>query len=94
MPSTDQRSSLASDLTRCADCGSPQSLWICLICGHAGCKDDGLNHALLHYKDTSHPYALEIETQRVWDYVGDGYANYSNHGKLVADLSLKAMSIG
>lgn len=75
MSFADQRSSIASDLTRCADCGSPRSLWICLICGHAGCKDNRLNHALLHYKDTDHPYALEIETQRVWDYVGDGYVH-------------------
>ncbi|KAG8939128.1 hypothetical protein FRC00_014159, partial [Tulasnella sp. 408] len=29
----------------------------------------------LHYKSTMHLYALELETQRVWDYAGDGYVH-------------------
>ncbi|KAG8939163.1 hypothetical protein FRC00_014136, partial [Tulasnella sp. 408] len=28
-----------------------------------------------HYKSTMHLYALELETQRVWDYAGDGYVH-------------------
>ncbi|KAJ3106820.1 hypothetical protein HDU97_005532 [Phlyctochytrium planicorne] len=32
-------------------------------------------HAAAHYEETSHPFALEIETQRVWDYAGDGYVH-------------------
>jgi hypothetical protein len=30
-------------------------------------------HARQHYKETMHAYALELQTSRVWDYVGDGY---------------------
>ena len=32
-------------------------------------------HAEHHYRETMHTYALELETQRVWDYAGDGYVH-------------------
>lgn len=41
-----------------------------------------------HWKESGHCYALELETQRVWDYVGDGYVHRliqsKTDGKLVA----------
>lgn len=30
-------------------------------------------HSYQHFVETQHTYALELETQRVWDYVGDKY---------------------
>ncbi|KAF9644977.1 zf-UBP-domain-containing protein [Thelephora ganbajun] len=59
----------------CADCGSTSNLWICLICGNIGCGRYGRAHAQAHYQSTTHLYALELETQRVWDYAGDGYVH-------------------
>jgi BRCA1-associated protein len=59
----------ASDLCRVCDC--PDDLWICLICGHVGCGRYKGGHAKEHWKETAHNYALEIETQHVWDYAGD-----------------------
>ncbi|KAJ3213400.1 hypothetical protein HDU67_002932 [Dinochytrium kinnereticum] len=59
----------------CADCGSKENLWICLICGNLGCGRYQAAHAAAHFNETSHTYALEIETQRVWDYAGDGYVH-------------------
>ncbi|KAH9072122.1 BRCA1-associated protein 2-domain-containing protein [Lactarius deliciosus] len=50
-------------------------LWICLICGNIGCGRYGRAHAHAHYERTTHLYALELETQRVWDYAGDGYVH-------------------
>ena len=29
----------------------------------------------MHLKETQHCYLLEVETQRVWDYVGENYVN-------------------
>jgi hypothetical protein len=29
-------------------------------------------HAFSHFKKTQHPYSMELETKRVWDYFGDG----------------------
>ncbi|KAL0953520.1 hypothetical protein HGRIS_004743 [Hohenbuehelia grisea] len=62
-------------LSRCSACPSTTNLWICLICGNVGCGRYGRAHAHAHYEATTHLYALELETQRVWDYAGDGYVH-------------------
>lgn len=59
----------------CCECDSTESLWICMICGHIGCGRYQDAHAYDHYMDTHHLYALEIDSQRVWDYLGDGYVH-------------------
>lgn len=59
----------------CFECTSTESVWICMICGHIGCGRYQEAHAYDHYMSTNHLYALEIETQRVWDYLGDGYVH-------------------
>lgn len=53
-------------------CHTTDHLWICLICGHVGCGRYSGEHAKQHYQETLHTYSLELETQRVWDYAGDG----------------------
>lgn len=40
-----------------------------------GCGRYGRAHAHAHYQLTTHVYALELETQRVWDYAGDAYVH-------------------
>lgn len=71
----------------CVKCGTRTNLWICLLCGHVGCSRYHALHAYEHYKETMHNYSLEIETQRVWDYAGDGYVHRliqnKTDGKLV-----------
>lgn len=57
------------------DCSTTDNLWICLICGNIGCGRYGRAHAHAHYQLTTHLYALELETQRVWDYAGDAYVH-------------------
>ena len=45
-----------------------------------------LGHALQHYEDTLHAYALDTETQHVWDFAGGGYVHRllnSEDGKIV-----------
>jgi hypothetical protein len=32
-------------------------------------------HAHAHWLSSHHCYAMELETQRVWDYAGDGYVH-------------------
>jgi len=87
-------------LSSCTKCGSVENIFICLICGIASCSgpdglqglegDDGngnVNHAFQHYKETLHAYALEAETQHVWDFAGSGYVHRllrnKEDGKLV-----------
>ncbi|KAI9337030.1 BRCA1-associated protein 2-domain-containing protein [Zopfochytrium polystomum] len=59
----------------CASCGVSEDLWICLVCGNIGCGRYRAAHAAQHFESTNHVYALELETQRVWDYAGDGYVH-------------------
>jgi len=59
----------------CSVCGSSSNLWICLICGNIGCGRYDSAHAFAHYEATSHSYAMDIATQHVWDYAGDGYVH-------------------
>ncbi|KAG0264426.1 hypothetical protein BGZ95_003586 [Linnemannia exigua] len=66
---------VSEDQNVCAICETTENLWICLICGHIGCGRYQEKHAYHHYYETSHLYALELESQRVWDYAGDGYVH-------------------
>ncbi len=63
--------------SECSVCGQSESLWICLICGHIGCGRYQGGHANNHWLETQHTYALELESQRVWDYAGDKYCPLS-----------------
>jgi BRCA1-associated protein len=58
------------DTPLCAACGASDRLWICLICGCVGCGRYAAGHAVEHWRASGHCYALELETQRVWDYLG------------------------
>ncbi|XP_064612632.1 LOW QUALITY PROTEIN: BRCA1-associated protein-like [Liolophura sinensis] len=72
---------------RCIECGSQESLWICLICGHVGCGRYVARHAFRHFQETQHTYAMQLGSNRVWDYTGDNYVHRlvqnKTDGKLV-----------
>ncbi|GAO17575.1 hypothetical protein UVI_02047360 [Ustilaginoidea virens] len=55
----------------CSVCDCTDDLWICLVCGNVGCGRYKGGHAKDHWKETAHSFALELETQYVWDYAGD-----------------------
>lgn len=71
----------------CSVCDSTDDLWICLICGRVGCGRYKGGHAKDHWKETAHSFALELETQHVWDYAGDTWVHRlireKGDGKLV-----------
>jgi BRCA1-associated protein len=83
------RSQVAMDGTEpeCGVCHSELNLWICLICGSIGCGRYDEAHAFAHYKETSHAFAMDLSSQRVWDYVSDSYVHRiiqsKTDGKLV-----------
>lgn len=58
-----------------------------LLCGNVGCGRYDEAHAFSHYEETSHCYAMDLDTKRVWDYAGDGYVHRliqnKSDGKLV-----------
>ena len=60
-------------LSKCATCGLSSNNWICVICGAVGCGryEPGKAHARRHWEESGHVLAMELDTQRVWDYNGD-----------------------
>ncbi|ENN73217.1 hypothetical protein YQE_10168, partial [Dendroctonus ponderosae] len=68
-----------AETSECDECGkqaaSRDALWICLICGHVGCGRYLSGHAASHYRETSHCYALQVGSHRVWDYKGDNFVH-------------------
>ncbi|ORX60820.1 hypothetical protein BCR36DRAFT_578893 [Piromyces finnis] len=82
-----QKSFLGTDQqNECSSCQSTENLWICLICGNIGCGRYQQAHAYEHFLKTNHLYSLEIETQRVWDYAGDGYVHRLIQNKIDGKL--------
>ncbi|KAF5199654.1 Ring finger protein etp1-like protein, partial [Thalictrum thalictroides] len=71
----------------CSICGTLRNLWICVICGFVGCGRYKERHAIQHWIDTQHCYSLDLETQEVWDYVGDTYVHRLNHSKTDGKLA-------
>jgi len=70
----------------CISCGLEDNLWLCLICGFIGCSRYKNKHAQEHFETTKHTYALELETQKVWDYTKEAFLHRlvsSNCGKVV-----------
>ena len=71
----------------CSICDCSDDLWICLICGRIGCGRYKGGHAKDHWKETAHSFALELETQYVWDYAGDMWVHrlirHKGDGKVV-----------
>lgn len=62
-------------LNECTICRSDANLWICLICGSVGCGRYDAAHAFSHYEQSQHCFAMDMTTQRVWDYATDGYVH-------------------
>lgn len=75
----------------CMECEDTEGLWICLICGHVGCGRYQGGHAATHFRATNHTYALQLGSNRVWDYAGDNFVHRllqsKSDGKLVATES-------
>lgn len=73
-PNSEYDSALAIE-PACSVCSTTTNLWVCLICGNTGCGRYDEAHAYAHYEESSHCYAMDISTQHVWDYAGDGYVH-------------------
>ncbi|KIW65337.1 hypothetical protein PV04_07606 [Phialophora macrospora] len=59
----------------CEVCHADTSLWQCLICGKVGCGRYEGKHAYAHFEETGHTFSMELESKRVWDYIGDAYVH-------------------
>lgn len=59
----------------CMTCGMKETLWVCLTCAFIGCGRYSNKHAAQHFRETGHPFCLELTTLRIWDYCGEGFAH-------------------
>eukprot|EP00760_Papus_ankaliazontas_P004693 PhM_4_TR12029/c0_g4_i1/m.48462/K10632/BRAP; BRCA1-associated protein len=69
------RHSITDVRTTCENCPATAALWMCLVCGFVGCGEDAAHHAHDHYELTKHTYAVELGTQKVWDFASRGYVH-------------------
>jgi len=84
-------SGLNETLSQCHVCGSTEHNYVCLICGVVSCGTPQTayaasassgsprfytsSHAGQHYRETLHAYALDTQTQHVYDFCGQGYVH-------------------
>ncbi|TID15459.1 hypothetical protein CANINC_004425 [Pichia inconspicua] len=73
--SREMSSTTSDEVENCVICHSTSNLWICLICGNVGCGRYHQKHAIGHWEQTGHCFAMEANSQRVWDYSADGYVH-------------------
>lgn len=66
--------SITANTLSCS-CGVNESLWICLICGCLGCGRYQQGHASKHFSETNHTFSVDIESGRIWHYLGDLYVH-------------------
>lgn len=59
----------------CCQCPSLTNLWVCIICGSIGCGRYDNKHAFAHFKETGHCFAMDLNSQRIWDYSSDSYVH-------------------
>lgn len=63
------------DRLQCFKCAMKETLWVCLTCAVIGCGRYSHGHAESHYKQSSHPFSMELATQRIWDYSTSSFVN-------------------
>lgn len=59
----------------CLKCNSKENIWCCMICGFTGCDRYQQGHAVEHFNNTLHRYSIDLVSQRIWDYLGDGWVH-------------------
>lgn len=59
----------------CFSCSLRETLWVCLTCAFVGCGRYSNKHMEQHYRDSFHPFCLELSTLRIWDYVNGDFTH-------------------
>lgn len=60
----DYQTGSSSNRIQCQRCIITENIWICLLCGAAGCGRYTLQHAKIHFEETNHPFSLELVSGR------------------------------
>ncbi|XP_006154931.1 ubiquitin carboxyl-terminal hydrolase 44 [Tupaia chinensis] len=72
------QSVLSPQKWHCVDCNTTESIWACLSCSHVACGRYIEEHALKHFRESSHPVALAVNEMYVFCYLCDDYVLNDN----------------
>lgn len=74
-PGTDSiRPTGARHNLECDICTTSSALWHCFTCANVGCSRYASRHALTHYEQSGHRFAVDLdETSRIWSYELDQF---------------------
>jgi hypothetical protein len=61
--------------TVCSLCCSPEDNWICMVCSSIGCGRYKKADAFNHFLSDGHIITMDLETQRVWNYLSDCFSH-------------------
>ena len=70
-----------TQLNACSVCHLEVNLWMCLICGNVACGRYEEAHAIAHFEQSQHSFAMDMDSQRIWDYATDGYVHAITQNK-------------
>lgn len=77
---------LTPEASTCMNCENHEDLWMCVVCAYVGCGVYKNKHALEHFAETQHPFAINLEDRTfwsgetlqagtVWDYSSERFVN-------------------
>lgn len=77
---------LQPEASACMSCSEGDDVWMCVVCAYVGCGWYKNKHAAEHFKDTQHPFAMNLNelvfwsgetvpAQSVWDYSSERFVD-------------------
>lgn len=78
------------NVSTCQTCTNENDLWMCLVCGHIACGDegDGSNHRVDHYKSTGHIYAQGMGAKHkiIFDFLKNSPVHIWIHNSILSSM--------
>lgn len=88
---------LTPEASVCMTCADADDVWMCVVCAYVGCGVYKNKHAYEHFRDTHHPFAMNLNelvfwsgervpASSVWDYISERFVDRllaADDGKVV-----------
>lgn len=91
---------LVPESSVCIECADDEDTWMCVVCAFVGCGIYRNKHAYEHFKETQHPFAMNltelvfwsgerVPANSVWDYISERFVD-----RLAVDEGGKVVEVG
>lgn len=91
---------LTPEASVCMTCADGEDAWMCVVCAFVGCGIYRNKHAYEHFKETQHPFAMNltelvfwsgerVPANSVWDYISERFVD-----RLAVDEGGKVVEVG